>query len=89
MTFDYPSRPNAGLYTGEAFAPGAQWAPVPCVPDADALMRHLERTAVPPPPPGASCHYIGYSRAGNNRQLNEGVVYRSDLAQACVRTCPK
>lgn len=53
---------NGGLYTGEPFKPGAPWANVPVVPEADTYTQNL---ASANPPPDA-IFIPSYSRLGNN-----------------------
>ena len=80
----YIPKPNAGLYTGEPFHKGAAWAPVPCIPETDALLKHMEETSYFPMPPGARYQFPGETRPGNNYQDRKGVVYRADLGQYCI-----
>jgi hypothetical protein len=55
---------NGGLYTGEPFQAGAQWANVPVVPDAVVLVQ--QNLASANPPPGAMNHVPSTLRPGNN-----------------------
>jgi hypothetical protein len=59
-----PRALNGGLYTGEAFAPGAQYANVPIVPESTTMINEALLGARPPP--GANTQYPGGLRPGNN-----------------------
>lgn len=66
-----PRALNGGLYTGEPFIPGAPWANVPVIPDADFMTNVNLRSANPPPQ--ALYQYPGNVRPGNNFQANTGL----------------
>lgn len=55
---------NGGLYTGEPFQSGAQWANVPVQPDAVVMVQQNLLSANPPP--GAIAHVPSALRPGNN-----------------------
>jgi hypothetical protein len=57
-----PPSLNGGLYTGEKFK--GEWGNYPATPDVVYMMKYNLLTAKPPP--GATCHYPGTIRPGNN-----------------------
>lgn len=72
-----PSRAvNGGLYTGEPFAQGAQYANVPVIPDAGYMIHFNLRSANPPE--DALYHYPGGLRPGNNTAIFPGVQPLAD-----------
>jgi hypothetical protein len=57
---------NGGLYTGEPFAEGAQYADIKVQPDA-FFMNHITLQSANPPP-GAMEQAVDNDRPGNNQQ---------------------
>jgi hypothetical protein len=55
---------NGGLYTGEAFAPGAAYRNFPAPPDSVSLITNNLSSANPPP--GAQQQFPDVFRPGNN-----------------------
>lgn len=76
MTSIPPRALNGGLYTGEAFLPGAPYANIPQIPDSGFLTNVALQTANPPP--GATEQYVVGLRPGNNRSAMKGLEYDSD-----------
>ena len=80
-----PRTVNGGLYTGEPFAAGAQYANVPIVPDAGVMLRdglHIGNS----PPPGANMQYVSWQRPGNSSPQTPGLV-RDEWTQLMFAPC--
>jgi len=68
-----PRAVNGGLFTGEPFVAGAQYANVPITPDAGVMVRdglHIGNA----PPPGANMQYVSWQRPGNSSPTMPGLV---------------
>ncbi len=78
-----PPRPNAGLYTGEPFQPGAPWGSVDVIPDAGFMTHYTLRSA--DPPPGALLQYHPSYRPGNSYSPTPGVSQTAHGSAMSVR----
>ena len=78
-----PPDVNGGLYTGEKFK--GEWGNFPATPDVVYMMRYNLLSSKPPP--GATCHYPGTLRPGNNNPQYPDVKRINGFNLLCGTCC--
>lgn len=74
---------NGGLYTGEPFKEGAEYANVPVVPDSGYIIHYALRSANPPTE--ALYQYPETVRPGNNTPIMPGIDKYPEYNMLCVK----